>query len=259
MFWCQGRACDRSVYERLILLHGRSDTISSSLPASLHASAECADADTQIAVSRTTAPSADFAARYPLAASIRDGRRADQFQPTRRPAFGCIVSQSWPSSRLCVAHRASKVFSQHFLKRRHIHHLLGQHLPQLGVLGLKRLQLLGVRHFHAALLGSPLVECRITDTVLAAKLLRPKPSLMLFHYPDYLFFAETASLHPLSPQLENRRTSNAEHFRGAGQSAIPLPDRREKRHNRPGDRALIGVLKNRKRLGSMDIQDSHWS
>ena len=31
------------------------------------------------------------------------------------------------------------------------------------------------------------------------------------------FFAETASLHLLSPQLENRLTSNRGHFRGAGQ------------------------------------------
>ncbi|PWE28404.1 hypothetical protein DDZ14_18895 [Maritimibacter sp. 55A14] len=31
-----------------------------------------------------------------------------------------------------------------------------------------------------------------------------------------LFFAETASLHRLSPQLENRLTSNRGLFRGAG-------------------------------------------
>jgi len=35
--------------------------------------------------------------------------------------------------------------------------------------------------------------------MLAAKLLRAKPSLMLLQYPDYLLFAETASLHRLSP------------------------------------------------------------
>ncbi|MFY9239813.1 MAG: hypothetical protein WAO78_13280, partial [Roseovarius sp.] len=41
-------------------------------------------------------------------------------------------------------------------------------------------------------------------------------SLMLFQNPNDLFFAETASLHLLSPQLENRLTLNAGHFRGAG-------------------------------------------
>ena len=49
------------------------------------------------------------------------------------------------------------------------------------------------------------------------KLLRSKPSLMLFQYPNDLFFAETASLHRLSPQLENRLTQNTGRFRGAGQ------------------------------------------
>ena len=40
---------------------------------------------------------------------------------------------------------------------------------------------------------------------------------MLFQYPNDLFFTETASLHRLSSQMENRLTSNAGHFRGAGQ------------------------------------------
>ena len=44
--------------------------------------------------------------------------------------------------QLYDAHRASKVFSQHLLERRHIHQLLSQQLLQLGILNLKRLQLL---------------------------------------------------------------------------------------------------------------------
>ncbi|MBT53690.1 MAG: hypothetical protein CMF72_09875 [Mameliella sp.] len=39
---------------------------------------------------------------------------------------------------------------------------------------------------------------------------------MLFQYPNDLFFAKTASLHLLSPQLENRLTQNTGLFRGAG-------------------------------------------
>lgn len=51
--------------------------------------------------------------------------------------------------------RASKVFSQNLLERRHIHHLLSQQLLQLGILNLKCLQSLGLRHFHAAIFGPP--------------------------------------------------------------------------------------------------------
>ena len=55
--------------------------------------------------------------------------------------------------------------------------------------------------------------------MLAALLLRTKPSLMFLQYPNDLFFAETASLHTLPPQLENRLTINTGHFRVAGQQA----------------------------------------
>jgi len=92
-----------------------------------------------------------------------------------------------------------KRFSQHFLARRHVHHLFGQQRLELRVLSLKRLQLLGVRHFHTAILGSPFVKRRITDAMPATQLLCAKPSLMLLQYPNNLFFAETASLRRLSP------------------------------------------------------------
>ena len=73
------------------------------------------------------------------------------------------------------------------------------------------------RATHATKLGSPFVKRGIADTVLATQLLRTKPSLMLFQYSYDLFFAETASLHRLSPQLENRLTKKTGLFRGAGQ------------------------------------------
>jgi hypothetical protein len=55
--------------------------------------------------------------------------------------------------------------------------------------------------------------------MLAAQFLRAKPGLMLFQNANDLFFAETASLHRLAPQLENRLTKISGHFRGAGQSS----------------------------------------
>ena len=69
-----------------------------------------------------------------------------------------------------------------------MHHLLGKQLLELGI-----------RNLHAAILGPPLVRRRIADTVLAATLLRAEPCLMLLQYLNYLVFAETASLHRLSP------------------------------------------------------------
>ena len=144
-------------------------------------------------------------------------KHADRCPLRHRPASGCIASQSWPSPQRVVLNRASKVFSQHFLKRRDIHHLFSQKLLQLGVLGFKRLQLLCIRHFHPAILGAPLVERRITDAMLAAKISSRRARLMLLQYSDYLLFAEKAFLDRLSPQLENRLTKNAGHFTGAGQ------------------------------------------
>lgn len=47
---------------------------------------------------------------------------------------------------------------------------------------------------------------------------------MLLQYPDNLFFAEAASLHHLSPQLENRLTKNTGLFRGAGHLQHGLRD-----------------------------------
>lgn len=110
-------------------------------------------------------------------------------------------------------------FSEHLFQCRDVHHLLGEHLLQLGVLRFQRLQPPSFGHFHAAILGSPIIEGRVTDPMLATQLLRAKPSLMLFQITNDLFFAETASLHCLSHQLENRLTSNRGLFRGAGQSA----------------------------------------
>uniref|UniRef100_A0A2A3JZ14 Uncharacterized protein n=1 Tax=Alloyangia mangrovi TaxID=1779329 RepID=A0A2A3JZ14_9RHOB len=52
--------------------------------------------------------------------------------------------------------------------------------------------------------------------MLAAQLLRAQPGLVLLQDANDLLFAEPASLHRLSPRLENRLTSNCGLFRGAG-------------------------------------------
>ena len=137
VLWRPLRACVHPVYEGLTLLRGRSGTASST--------------------SRL----------------IRTCRRR---YPRRRLVSDCIVSLSWPSSQLCVAHRASKVFSQHSLKRRIVHHLLRQRLLQLGILGLKRLQLFCVRHFHPAVPRSPFVKLASLTPCLRQSSFAPSPA-----------------------------------------------------------------------------------
>jgi len=147
--WRPLHACDRPIYGLLTLRRGRSDRASSSSRASLRASAGCAADDSQTAVVLTTTPSTDPATQCRQAALTHADKHAGQSRPTRRPASDCIASLSWPSSQFCVAHMrplssdqwrtkatSSKVFSQHFLEHRHIHHLLSQQLLQHSPLSL---------------------------------------------------------------------------------------------------------------------------
>ena len=60
------------------------------------------------------------------------------------------------------------------------------------------------------------------DPMLAAQVRRAHARLVLLQDANDLRFAETASLHRLSPQLENRLTSKRGLFRGAGQHAHHL-------------------------------------
>ncbi len=102
-FWCPLHACVRPVCERLTLLRGRSGIASSSLLASLHASAGWVDVDSQTAVARTTVLSADPADHYPLVAWMSGDKHADRSQLTRRPVSVCIAFLSWPRPQRCVA------------------------------------------------------------------------------------------------------------------------------------------------------------
>ncbi len=141
---------------------------------------------------------------------------ADRSRPTHRHVFDCTPWSSSPNPQHSSSNWVPEVFSEHLFQCGDVHHLLGQHLLQLSVLAFQRLQPPRIRDLHAALLGSPFVERRVTNPVLVTKLLRAKPSLMLSQYANDLLFAETASLHLLSPQLEKRLTSNRGLFRGAG-------------------------------------------
>lgn len=105
----------------------------------------------------------DLAVLLPFQDGVGSQLRRCQRQPCRD-----IPSVSWPNPRHTAAHRASEVFSQHFLQRRHIHHLLGQQFLQLGILGLQRLQLLGIRHFHLAELLLQFMVLHKDDPLLVA-------------------------------------------------------------------------------------------
>src|SRR5690606_36793306 len=129
----------------------------------------------------------------------------------------------WPSSRRSSSSRASEVFSEHLAERRHVHHRLRQKLLQLRVLLLQRLQPLGLRHLHAAILLAPCVERRIGDAVLAAQLRRRQSRLMLFQDADDLLFREPGSFHYPSPLSGNRLTSKRGLSRGAGQGFYHSP------------------------------------
>jgi hypothetical protein len=94
-----------------------------------------------------------------------------------------------------------------------------QQFLQLRVLGLKRFQPFGHRHFHVPILRAPLLKRAIAYAMLPAELLDPYAGLTLLQdaplarllrnalpVVNALFFAKTASLHLLSPRLENRLT-----------------------------------------------------
>jgi hypothetical protein len=86
-------------------------------------------------------------------------------------------------------------FSHKLTERRHIQHLLGEPLLQLGVLLLKRLQSLRLGDFHAALFGLPVVKRRVENPVLAAQVGRLRTHLLLSQNTDDLLFRKSLLLH----------------------------------------------------------------
>src|SRR5262249_42979401 len=51
------------------------------------------------------------------------------------------------------------------------------------------------RHIHAAVAATPVIESRIRNTVLAAKVRNLHPGVGFLQHPDYLFFREPRLLH----------------------------------------------------------------
>ncbi len=71
----------------------------------------------------------------------------------------------------CSLRLRSPLFSQRLAGHLVLEQRLGQQLLEPRVLGLQLAQALGVRDAHAAELGAPQVEGRVTEAVLAAQLL----------------------------------------------------------------------------------------
>ena len=89
--------------------------------------------------------------------------------------------------------------------------------PESFFFSFERLQRLGIRDLHAAAGATPVEKWRIDDPMLAAPIGHAHARLVLLQDAIDLRLAETASLPRLSHKLENRRTSEREVFRGAGQ------------------------------------------
>ena len=87
-------------------------------------------------------------------------------------------------------------------------------LLQLGVLLLQRTKPLGLRHFMAAKLGLPLVECRPADPVTEANICRHHTRLLFLQDPDDLLIAEAAAF-DWSFSLRNRLCRKSATFQGS--------------------------------------------
>src|SRR5581483_5284222 len=110
------------------------------------------------------------AALHRQTALSHSGRSSGASRPGDKHAAANSSCLGPPRSQLVSASWASEVFSEHLLERRRIEHRLRQKLLQLAVLVLKCLELAGIGDLHPAIAGSPLVEGRIADAVLAAQL-----------------------------------------------------------------------------------------
>lgn len=71
-----------------------------------------------------------------------------------------------------------------------IQHRFGQHLLELGVFRLQRLQALRIRHVHAAEIPAPQVRRRIAEAMPAAQLLDRRPRRCLLQETDDLLVSE---------------------------------------------------------------------
>jgi len=98
------------------------------------------------------------------------------------------------------ARRALQAASaSHHLQRLDIEHRLRQQLLELRVLGLELAELAHVRYLHPAVAAAPVVESRITESVLATQILHLHPGLGLLQDPDDLLLRKPRLLHVRFP------------------------------------------------------------
>jgi hypothetical protein len=86
--------------------------------------------------------------------------------------------------------------------------------PRMDTLYLQRAKPLGLRHFQAAKLGPPLVECRFADPVTATNIRRHRTRFLFLQNPDDLLIVEPAAFHSSVP-LRNRLYRRLETFQGS--------------------------------------------
>jgi len=128
---------------------------------------------------------------------VRDGSAPSSGPPRQSGTPAALTARTGPAdARLLRAlRRASPFFCQQFLHCRHVEHLLGQQLLQLGVLVFERLQPLGLGHRHAGILRLPSIERAFRHAMLAAQIGALRAGLMLMHDTNDLLFGSYRSLH----------------------------------------------------------------
>ena len=148
----------------------------------------------------------------------------DRYRTVERSTLNAAHARRWLArwtfircATACAWHRVSPLLRVNIPKHRVVENLFGHHLRQIRVFGLQRPQRFCIGDLHAALFASPFVERRAADPVFEAQLTGRQARLALLQNAIKCF-AEMASLHRPSPQLENRLTTNRGLFRGEGQS-----------------------------------------
>jgi hypothetical protein len=101
-----------------------------------------------------------------------------------------------------------RIFLQKILQSNIVEHGISKEPLQLGVLVFQALQALRLRNIHAPELRLPGIERRRADPVLAAKISRRNPRLLLAQNRHDLFLCKPRSLHrPVLPSIRTLASS----------------------------------------------------
>ena len=128
---------------------------------------------------------------------------------------GCVpASWRW----LCVCLAGLALYPEPDLERLQVQVRFGQQFLEPGVLDFKVLQAPGLVGFHAAVLGTPLVERGFAESALAADLLDRQARLGLLQEPNDLLFGKSTRPHVRhSPGWRTSLPFNWYGYEGAGQ------------------------------------------